>query len=59
MAMDIHPEDDTSYTTKCQEAFLKYLENKYCAKHRQMSGITSGNVPHRDIFPSAPVSAFG
>jgi len=32
-AMDINPEEKTSYTTQYQEAFLKYVENKYCAKH--------------------------
>jgi len=26
--MDIIPEDETSYTTQYQEAFLKYVENK-------------------------------
>jgi len=31
--MDINPEDVTSYTTQYQEAFLKYVENEYCAKH--------------------------
>jgi len=31
--MDINPEDQTSYTTQYQEAFLKYVENEYCAKH--------------------------
>jgi hypothetical protein len=31
--MDINPEDKTSYTTQYQEAFLKYVENEYCAKH--------------------------
>jgi hypothetical protein len=31
--MDINPEQDTSDTTQYQEAFLKYEENKYCAKH--------------------------
>jgi len=29
--MDIHPKDETSYTTQYQEAFLKYVENEYCA----------------------------
>ena len=33
--MDINPEDETSYTTQYQEAFLKYVENEYCAKRRQ------------------------
>jgi len=32
--MDINPEDKTSYTTEYQEAFSKYVENEYCAKHR-------------------------
>jgi len=35
--MDINPDDETSYTTQYQEAFLKYVENKYCAKHRRLS----------------------
>jgi hypothetical protein len=33
MGMDINPEDETSYTTQYDEAFLKYVENEYCAKH--------------------------
>ena len=33
---DINPEDETSYTTQYQEAFLMYVENEYCAKHRRM-----------------------
>jgi len=31
--LDINPEDETSYTTQYQEAFLKYVENEYCTKH--------------------------
>jgi len=34
--MHINPEDETSYTTQYQEAFLKYVENEYCAKHRHV-----------------------
>jgi hypothetical protein len=34
--MNINPEDKTSYTTQYQQAFLKYVENKYCAKHRRV-----------------------
>jgi len=30
--MDINPEDETFYTTQSQEAFLKYVENEYCAE---------------------------
>jgi hypothetical protein len=33
-AMHINPEDDMSYSTQIQEALLKYVENKYCAKHQ-------------------------
>jgi len=32
--MDINPKDETSYTTQYQEAYLNYMENEYCAKHR-------------------------
>jgi len=31
--MDFDPEDETSYTNQFQEAFLKYVENEYGAKH--------------------------
>ena len=31
--MDIDHEDETIYTNQYQEAFLKYVENKYYAKH--------------------------
>jgi hypothetical protein len=34
--MDIHPEDETSYTTQYKEAFLKYVEMEYWARHRCM-----------------------
>jgi len=29
--MDLNPEDETSYNTQYQEAFLHYVENIYCA----------------------------
>ena len=32
--IDINPEDETFYTPKYQEAFLKYVQNEYCAKHQ-------------------------
>jgi len=31
--MDINPEDEKSYTTQYQEAFLMNVENEYCPKH--------------------------
>jgi len=47
--MDSNPEDETSYTTQCQEAFLKYVENEYCAKHQRalvniLKTVLSGNL---------------
>ena len=47
--MDINPEDETSYTTQCQEAFLKYVENEYCAKHRRLLVIKSDNTLHNNL----------
>jgi len=31
--MDINPDDEITYTTQYQGAFLKYVENEYCAQH--------------------------
>ena len=33
MGMDTNPEDETSYTTQYQQAFLKFVERESCAKH--------------------------
>jgi hypothetical protein len=41
--MDINAEDKTCYTTQYQEAFMKYVENEYCAKHRGLPVIKSDN----------------
>ena len=38
--MDNNPDDETSCTTQYQEAFLKYVENEHCAKHRRVLGNT-------------------
>jgi hypothetical protein len=59
LAIDINPEDEMSYTTQYQEAFLKYVENEYCAKHRRMSVTKPENHQHSNIFPSANVAGFG
>src|SRR5882757_8255213 len=42
--MDINPEDETSYSTQYQEAFLKYVENEYCEKHRGLPVTKSDNT---------------
>jgi len=47
--MDINPEDKTSYTTQYQEAFLKYMENEYCVKHRRLPVIKSDNTLNNNL----------
>jgi len=42
--MDLNPDDEGSFTTQYQEAFLKYGENEYCAKHQRLCV----NKPERD-----------
>ena len=51
--MNINPEDETSYTTQYQEAFLKYVENEYCAKHRCMLVNKLNSLPSSNHIPSA------
>jgi hypothetical protein len=43
-AMDLNPDDEGSYTTQYQQAFLQYVQNEYCAKHWRLSA----NKPERD-----------
>ena len=54
--MDINPGDDTSYTTLYQEAFLKYVENEYCAKHRCVRVNKLDSLPSSNLIPSAMAS---
>jgi len=54
--MDINPEDETSYTTQYQEAFLKYVENEYCAKHRYVPVNKLQSLPSSNHIPSATAS---
>jgi len=56
MGMNIYPGDETSYTTQYQEAFLKYVENKYCAKHRRVPVNKLVTVPNSNSVPSAMAS---
>jgi len=53
------PEDETSYTTLYQEAFLKYVENEYCAKHRCVPVIQSQSKQIYNLFPSSTASGSG
>jgi len=51
--MDIYPEDKTSYTTQYQEAFLKYVENEYCAKPWRVPVYILKTIPSSNLVPSA------
>jgi len=57
--MYINSEDETSYTTKYQEGFLRYMENKYCAKHRRLPVTQSENIPKHNVSLSAVASRPG
>jgi len=57
--MDINPEDETSYTTQYQEAFLKYVENEYCAKHRRLLVTKHAKLWSNDVISSATASQSG
>jgi hypothetical protein len=54
--MDINPEDETSYTTQYQEAFLNYVENECWAKHRRVPVIKFEKVQNSNFVPSATAS---
>jgi len=54
--MDSNPEDETSYTTQYQEAFLKYVENENWAKHRRAPVNELETVPRNNLLPSATTS---
>jgi len=47
--IDINTEDKTSYTIQYQEAFLKYVENKYCPKHRLLLVTMSDNTLNNNL----------
>ena len=53
--MDIIPEDEISYTTQYQEAFVYYVENEYFAKHRCVPVIKHDSQRSSDLIPSAMV----
>jgi len=55
--MDIDPEDETSYNTQYQEAFLKYVENEYCAKHQRVPVNKLETVPSNNLL--LPATATG
>jgi hypothetical protein len=54
--MDMNPEDETSFTTQFQEAFMKYVENEYCVKHRYLPAAKPENIPNNNFVSSAMAS---
>jgi hypothetical protein len=54
--MDINPEDETSYTPQYQEAFLEYVENECCAKHRCVLVNKLDTIPSTNLLASATQS---
>jgi len=48
--MHINPDDESSYTTQYQKAFLKYVENEYCTIHRRLSVNTPKRVASNNPF---------
>jgi len=53
--MDINSENETSYTTQYQEAFLKYVESESCAKHRGVPVNKHESLPRSNLIPSKTV----
>ena len=57
--MDSNPEDKSSYTTQYQEAFLQYVKNEYCAKHRWVPVTKQERVTRSNFVSSALASGSG
>jgi len=51
--MDFNLEDETSCTTQYLEGFLKYVENEYCTKNRDLCIINSKSLLNNNLFSSA------
>jgi hypothetical protein len=54
--MDINPEEEISDTTQYQEAFLKYVENEYFAKHQRVPVNKFQTLPSSNPISSATAS---
>jgi hypothetical protein len=50
--MDTNSKDETSCTTQYQEAYLKYLQNEYCAEPLHLPVIKPKRVPTNTLFAS-------
>jgi len=52
----INPENETSYMTQYQEAFRKYMENVYCARHQCVVVNQHESFPSSNLIHSATAS---
>ena len=57
--MEINPDDETSYTTQYQGAFLKNVENEYYAKHQRLPVRKPKIIPNRNLVSSGIPSTSG
>jgi hypothetical protein len=53
---DPNPAAETSSSTQYQEAFLKYVENEYCAKHPVVHVTKSDSIPSNNSISSVRAS---
>jgi len=54
--IDINSDDETSYAIQSQEAFLKYVENEYCAKYWCLPVTKHKSVPSNNLCASPMAS---
>jgi len=58
-AIDIDPEDKTSYTIRFRNPFLKNMQKEYCAEDWQTSVTETESGLYNNIFSLAKPSEFG
>ena len=57
--MNINPENEISYTTQYQKAFLKYVENEYCEKPQCVAVNKPQSLLTSKLVPSAMAAGYG
>jgi len=57
--MNIHPEEETAYTTQHEETLLKYVEIAHCAKHGRLLIIEPKTISSNNLVPPATTLGSG
>ena len=57
--MEINSNDEIFFTSQYEDAFLKYVENEYCAKYQCLPVNKFESLPRSNLIPSAVVSRSG